>query len=170
MTKKVFILAILTLLLPCSAFAQLTRLDTMLAATLGGMVPMANGIPATMAGDSSLAPLFAMMPKTTFSVTPIFYVSQLSATVQRTDSGARMDVLLRGELLQPMNSIAQTRSFGRSIDFQPTANDWNVLENNGSRYVHFNQPPGGFWSNVVEPIIVVLGAAAVVALFFLIRS
>jgi len=31
-----------------------------------------------------------------------------------------------------------------------------------------NEP--GFWSSVVEPTLVILGAAAIVALFFLLRS
>jgi hypothetical protein len=169
MTIKFLALAII--MFPCPGFAQLTRVDTMLAAALGGMMPVAGGIPAIMAGDSTLVPLIQAMPKTTFSVTPIFYVSQLSAIVQRADSGAaRMDISVQGELLQPMNSLAVPRTLARTVNLDLTANDWNGLQNNTDRYVHYGSPPGGFWSSTLEPIVVVLGAVAVVALFFLIRS
>ncbi len=151
--------------------AQLTRADSMLAAALGGMMPVVDGVPAIMAGDSALVPLIAAMPKITFSVTPIFYVSQLSANVQRADSGAaRMDITVQGELLQPMNSLAVPRTLARTLNLELTPNDWNQLQHNTDRYVHYGSSPSGFWSSTLEPILVVLGAAAVVVLFFLIRS
>jgi hypothetical protein len=135
------------------------------------MVPTINGSTAFLTGDSSLTPLFAAVQKLNTPTAPLFYVAQLSANVQHADSGkARMDISMQGELLQPMNSVALHRSLARTVDLDLAANDWNALQNNSDRYVHYGTPPGGFWSDTLEPILVVLGAAAVVALFFLIRS
>ncbi len=157
--------------LPNASFAQLTHVDSVLAVSLMPMVPTIDGNPAFLTGDSSLTPLFAATQKSKTSAAPMFYVAQLSANVQRADSGkARMDINMQGELLQPMNSVAIHRTLARTVDLNLTANDWNALQNNSDRYVHYGTPPGGFWSDTLEPILVVLGAAAVVALFFLIRS
>ncbi len=162
---------ILTLVLPCSSSAQLTHIDSLLASSLVPMVPAMNGTTAFLTGDSSFAPLFAAMQKQTSSFTPLFYVAQLSANVQRADSGkARMDISMEGELLQPMNSLAVNRTLARTVKLDLTANDWNALENTSDRYVHYGAPPSGFWANTLEPIAVGLGAIAVIALFFLIRS
>jgi hypothetical protein len=171
MTKTIIVLAIAILVLPNSSRAQLTRVDSMLASSLVPMVPSINGSTAFMAGDSSLAPLFAAMQKPTSLGAPLFYVSQLSANVQRGDSGkARMVISVHGELLQPMNSLALNRTLARTVDLQLSPNDWNSLQNNADRYVHSGAPSSDFWSNTLEPVLVVLGAVAVVALFFLIRS
>jgi hypothetical protein len=156
---------------PNLSIAQLTHVDSMLAVSLGPMAPSINGNTALLTGDSSFASLFAAMQRQSTSLTPLFYVSQLSANVQRTDSGtARMDISMQGELLQPMNPIAVNRTLARTVNLDLTPNDWNWLQNNSDRYVHYGSAPSGFWSNTLEPILVVLGAAAVAALFFLIRS
>jgi hypothetical protein len=169
MTLRFFVLVIIAV--PCTALAQLTHVDSVLAVSLAPMVPSINGNTAMLTGDSSLTPLFAATQKSKAPATPMFYVAQLSANVQHADSGkARMDISMQGELLQPMNSVAIHRTLARTVDLDLTANDWNELQNNSDRYVHYGTPPGGFWSDTLEPIVVVLGAAAVVALFFLIRS
>jgi hypothetical protein len=171
MTIKLLAFAIAILSLPCALQAQLTRVDSLLAASLIPMVPSVNGSTAFLTGDSSLALLFSVVQKPTTPGVTLFYVSQLSANVQREDSGkARMDINMQGELLQPMSSLAINRTLVRTVDLQLTANDWNVLQNNTDRYVHFGSPPSGFWSNTLEKVLVVIGALAVVALFFLIRS
>jgi hypothetical protein len=165
------ILILAALAFPFGAQAQLTHLDSVLASSLVPMVPSHNGTTAFLTGDSSFEPLFAAMQKPALSSAPLFYVAQLSANVQHTDSGkARMDISMQGELLQPMNSVAVNRTLARTVNLDLTPNDWNGLENNSDRYVHYGSPPSGFWSDTLEPILVVLGAAAVVALFFLIRS
>jgi hypothetical protein len=170
-SKISFALVMLTLAFPRGSRAQLTRVDSLLASSLVPMVPSLNGSTALLTGDSSFASLFAVMQKPTSSGAPLFYVSQLSANVLREDSGkARMDITMQGELLQPMNSLAVNRTLMRTVDFQLTANDWNALQNNADRYVHSGSPPSGFWSDTMEKVLVVIGAVAVVALFFLIRS
>jgi hypothetical protein len=157
--------------LSSSVSAQLTRIDSVLAASLVPMVPSINGSQALLTGDSSYTPLFIAVQKAMVASAPLFYVSQLSANVQRMDSGkARMDISMQGELLQPMNPIAVSRILARTVTIDLTQGDWMQLQNHASRYVHYGAPPSGFWSNILEPIVVVLGAAAVVALFFLIRS
>jgi len=169
MTLRVLLLVIVAV--PHTAFAQLTHVDSLLAASLTPMVPAINGNTAFLTGDSSFASLFAAIQKPPTSPSPLFYVAQLSANVQHADSGkARMDISMQGELLQPMNSVAIHRTLVRTVNLDLTPNDWNELQNNSDRYVHYGAPPSGFWSDTLEPILVVLGAAAVVALFFLIRS
>ncbi len=169
MTFRVLVLVIIAV--PCGAQAQLTHVDSVLASSLAPMVPSVNGTTAFLTGDSSLTPLFSAIQKPGSSIAPMFYVAQLSANVQRGDSGkARMDISMQGELLQPMNARAVNRMLARTVNLDLSPNDWNGLENNSDRYVHYGSPPSGFWSNALEPILVVLGAVAVVALFFLIRS
>jgi hypothetical protein len=162
---------LLTLALPCAVQAQLTHVDSVLASSLAPMVPSVNGSTAFLTGDSSYARLFAAMQKPPSTSVPMFYVAQLSANVQRADSGkARMDISMQGELLQPMNSVAVNRTLARTVNLDLTQSDWNGLENNIDRYVHYGSPPSGFWSDTAEKVLVVVGALAVVALFFLIRS
>ena len=171
MTLKLLIFTTALFALPSGLRAQLTRVDSMLASSLGPMVPSINSSQALLTGDSSFTPLFAAVQSTRSVSSPLFYVSQISASVQRTDSGnVRMDITMHGELLQPMNPLAVSRTLARTVDLQLTANDWEQLQNNSSRYVHYGSPPSGFWSSTLEPVLVVLGAVAVVALFFLIRS
>ena len=169
MTLRVIVFVILAG--ACTAQAQLTHVDSVLASSLAPMVPSVKGSTAFLTGDSSFVPLFSAMQKPSALGTPLFYVAQLSANVQRTDSGkARMDISMQGELLQPMNAVAVNRALARTVNLDLTPNDWNGLENNSDRYVHYGSPPSGFWSDTLDPILVVLGAVAVVGLFYLIRS
>jgi hypothetical protein len=171
MTLRLLVFTSALFVLPSVLCAQLTRVDSLLASSLVPMLPSINGNSALMTGDTIFAPLFAAMQKPTSTGAPLFYVSQLSANVQREDSGkARMDISMQGELIQPMSSLAINRTLARTVDLQLTDNDWNALQNNTDRYVHSSSPQSGFWSNTLEPVLVVLGAVAVVALFFLIRS
>ncbi|HEY3875077.1 MAG TPA: hypothetical protein VGM92_06345 [Candidatus Kapabacteria bacterium] len=165
-----FFLLFFVLVFARSASAQLTHVDTMLAAAIMPMVPVVNGVPATMAGDSSILRLSGAMLKTTLSVTPIFYVSSLSATVARRDSGARLHIVIQGDLLEPMNAYATPRTLARTVYLPFRESDWSIVNANASHYVHSEGPSGGFWSSMLEPALVLLGCAAVVALFFLIRS
>ncbi len=154
-----------------SASAQLSRIDSVLAASLSPMVSSVSGTTAFLMGDSTLAALLSMVQQPKASSAPIFYISQLSANVRRSDSGtSRMDISMQGEVLQQMNSLATPRSLARTVNIQLTPSDWIQLQNNTDRYVHFGAPPGGFWSDTMEKVLVVVGALAVVALFFLIRS
>jgi hypothetical protein len=171
MTVHLGVFVIMIIALPYCVRAQLTRIDSVLAASLMPMVPSINGSQALLTGDSAYTPLFTAVQKAMVASAPLFYVSQLSANVQRMDSGkARMDISMQGELLQPMNPIAVSRILARMVTIDLAPSDWMQLQNNASRYVHYGAPQSGFWSNILEPIVVVLGAAAVVALFFLIRS
>jgi hypothetical protein len=103
---------------------------------------------------------------------PIFYVSSLSATVQTMDSAkARMSIDLGGALLRPGDPMARTQSISRVFDIFLTQRDRILLETNQDRYVSLEQPtPKSLWSRTLEPALVVIGAAVIVALFFLIRS
>ncbi len=154
------------------ASAQLSRVDSLLASSISAMLPAVSGGAPLVTGDSSLAPLLASVPKPSSAASPIFYVSQLSALVQHTDSGARMDIAIQGRLLQPANSIAMPCSLSRSVLLQLTPRDWQQLEANANRYARLDTPSdgGGFWDKTLEPVLVVVGAIAVVALFFLIRN
>jgi hypothetical protein len=170
-TSNIFVgIVIVCLALPSATQAQLTRVDSMLAASLGAMLPSNNGVVALLTGDSTYAPLIAAVPRTVASSAPLYHVSQLTAIVRRTDSGARMDISVQGELLQPMNSLAMPCTLSRTVPVQLSENDSKQVEANATRYVRFTPASGGFWSNTLEPILVVLGAVAVVALFFIIRS
>ena len=168
MTRRVLFLIVV--FFSCGAQAQLTHIDSVLATSLVPMVPSINGTTAFLTGDSSFTPLFAAMQRPSSSSAPLFYVSQLSANVQRSDSGnARMDISMQGELLQPMNSVAVNRTLARTVDLELSATDWNGLENNSDRYIHYGSAPSGFWTNTLEPITVAVGALAVIELFLINR-
>ena len=169
MSRLKFLLAFLSILFADPAWAQLTHVDTLLASAIAPMIPSSNGAPARIAGDSSIMALVQAIPKVRRDSLTVFYINPLTVTVEKTDSGARMDIMIQGGLINLMNAAVVSRTLSRSVYLSLSPEDWNLIDRNGSRYVHV-AATGGFWSNVLEPALVILGAAAVVALFFLIRS
>jgi hypothetical protein len=152
--------------------AQLSHVDSTLVQSLAMLTTTISAGPFVWSGDTNLYPLLSAMPTTAGTCLPVFYIDHLSATV---DSGsankATMKVDVDGSLLRPSNPVAQPHTVSRSLELRLTANDWTLLETNADRFVHLNHPsPPTFWSNVLEPGLVVLGGIVIVALFFLIRS
>ncbi|MFI5202336.1 MAG: hypothetical protein ACHQNE_08110, partial [Candidatus Kapaibacterium sp.] len=163
---------LLFVIVPIAARCQVSHVDSLLAESLGEMRPSIASTPFIWNGDSSLQPLLRVMPVTEGTSVPVFSIENLSATVRGEGSAsARMFVNIQGALVRPGDPVAQPRSISRTFNITLLARDRMLLETNQDRYVSLEQPAQpSFWSSTLEPVLVVIGAAVIVALFFLIRS
>ncbi|GEM_PF-2059601 len=158
------------------AHAQLSHADSVLAHSIPSILPANQNSPWIVTGDSTLSPLLSLVPSPSGLDLPIFFIEQLTATVSGTKTNSTMDISVQGALITTAPNSSRTpnssrRFYERTIDTLLTDRDWDVLETNGDRYVHFvTTSEKSVWSSVLEPALVVLGAAAIVALFFLVRS
>lgn len=124
-------------------------------------------------GDSSLRPLLATMKQPAGICQTMFFIDDLSATIDSSKTSATMSVRMNGAILRPSEPgrAAERHSLDRNFTLQLSDADRSALETNRTRYVRLeHEEPHSFWDSVLEPLIVVLGAAVIVALFFLIRS
>jgi hypothetical protein len=172
------------LLVPHRAQCQVTRLDSIVAMSVAGAIDSLDRGNVTVAGDSSFLPLIKAMPVSSGSGVPsagsgqalarqlaTFYIDQLDATVTSTDSPSLLHILLHGSLIRPGNPVAEQHSWNFSNPIALTEADRSALIINTDRYVHLDRAaPRSLWDSTIEPALVVLGAAAIVALFFLIHS
>ncbi|HEX5316404.1 MAG TPA: hypothetical protein VFX22_07115 [Candidatus Kapabacteria bacterium] len=160
------------MIIPLAAECQVSHLDTLLAQSLAALRPAVTTVPFVWSGDSILQPLLRSAPQMQGESLPIFYIGNLSAIVEAGDSAkGRMSVTLGGALLRPGEPVARPQSISRVFDILLTKRDRMLLETNQDRYVSLERPATkSFWSNVLEPALVVLGGIVIVALFFLIRS
>ena len=160
------------LLLPSSITrGQLTHLDSVLAQSVFGTIATLDHGNVNVAGDSSFLPLLRILPAARISSTTTFYVDQLFATIASTDSLNHLQITFHGNLIRPGSQVAEPHSWSFANPVVITPMDREILETNGARYVHLERAPvRSFWDSTLEPALVILGAAAIVALFFLIRS
>lgn len=162
----------LFVIIPLTAQCQVSHLDSLLAQSLGALRPSVTSASFVWSGDSILQPLLWVTTQTSGQFLPVFYIGNLSAIVQAGDSAkARMSVNLGGALVRPGDPVARPQSVSRVFDIVLTKRDRMLLETNQDRYVSLEQPATkSFWSSTLEPALVVIGAAVIVALFFIIRS
>jgi len=163
---------LLFVMIPIAARCQVSHVDSLLVESLSEMRPSIASTSFLWNSDSSLQPLLKLMPESGGLSVPVFYIENLSATVRGEGSAsARMFVNVQGALVRPGDPVAQPRSISRTFDVVLLARDRMLLETNQDRYVSLEQPATrSFWSSTLEPALVVVGAAVIVALFFLIRS
>ncbi len=150
----------------------------MIAHALPSLVSARVGSDVILIGDSTLRPLIEAAPKSAGSNLPMFYIGRLSATLHDVrsamrgadfDMAGRLDVELEGGLLTQGVNVSSNKIISSFITI--SSEDWSRTETNADRFVHLEQPPPkSFWESTLEPALVVLGAAVIVALFFLIRS
>ncbi len=163
---------LLFVIVPKAVRCQVSHIDSLLVESLGELKPSIASTPFVVSGDSSLQPLLRLMPESGGPSVPVFYIENLSATVR--DEGlasARMFVNVQGALVRAGDPVARPRSMSRTFDVVLVARDRMLLETNQDRYVSLEQAAQqSFWSSTLEPVLVVIGAAVIVALFFLIRS
>jgi hypothetical protein len=177
---SLFLIA-LVFLVP-NARAQLTHADSLLAKAIDPLVKTLapNDGCIVVISDTALAPLTAAISRMRKRCQLTFFIEKLSTHIQfhRTngiDSGT-IAIQVHGVLLDTRGgSSGKTMSASSSIDILLTPEDVIAIRSGRDRYIgtgSHEQAEGGpsFWSSVVEPALVILGAAAIVALFFLLRS
>lgn len=117
--------------------------------------------------DSSLQPLSPFV--VSFKLGPELHVTHLTATLDTSTLAPTLHVTM-----DAVAHVNETRHWSSDIQFFPGADSRALaLETNRSRFVELKAEPsreGSVWSDVVEPALVLIGAGAIVALFFLIRS
>jgi hypothetical protein len=177
---SLFIVALL--FVGANARAQLTHADSLLAKAIDPLVKTLapNDGCIVIISDTALAPFTAAISRVRKRCQLTFFIEKLSTNIQfhRTngiDSGT-IAIQVHGVLLDSRGgSSGKTMSASSSIDILLTPEDVSAIRSGRDRYIgtgSHEQTEGGpsFWSSVVEPALVILGAAAIVALFFLLRS
>ena len=169
---------LLFVIVPGAARCQVSHIDSLLAFDLGAAISQHVGNkPFTIASESSLQALIRAIPHSTGG-SSVIEITGVSAMVDLRDvkdsKDSRSDQLFvnaRGTIISPGNSLAQPWAVSRAFNISLTARDRLLLETNQDRYVSLERAaPKSFWASTLEPALVVIGAAVIVALFFLIRS
>ncbi len=156
---------------PIAGFAQLTRLDTLFLRSLGDSILKVDHGHVRVVGDSQIASYFNTASDWPMSGRTIVALDHPSATVLLKDSSAKMHIAASAVLISPGSNIPEHRFWNVDQTVGITAQDRSDIETNRSRFVMLqHETPKSFWESTLEPAVVVLGAAVIVALFFLIRS
>ena len=151
--------------------AQLTRLDTLLAKAIRDTTHATYASGLTIVGDTQLSPLLALIAERTVQASPTLLLTDIGGAVRANDTGSQMTISMSGHVLPNGGALSQPLNWNFTRPVALTSRDRADLETNRSRYVHLErETPKTFWESTLEPAVVVVGAAAIVALFFLIRS
>ncbi len=160
-----------------TSFGQCSHLDSALAIRLGTALSQeAGGKPFMLAADSGLGPFIAVVPHGNAGT--LLQISNFSAKIGTEDSKhlgdskiARVSVECYGTSVEQGSAVARRWALLQVFPLPVTPADIAVLETNRDRYVTIERPAAeSWWASTVEPALVVLGAAVIIALFFLIRS
>jgi hypothetical protein len=190
------VLFILLIFSPRVAQCGLSHLDSVLAEALPSMVQSSSLGPMTVSADSTIQPLLHTIPKAVGLCLPIFYISHIHAIVDTQNS--EMQIILDGEILTPGRMQSQRIHQSKTVGFRLLPDDIIAIRLNQEHYNYktptsswegdsthsltgivvtynvtnnpVNTPQRSVWADVLEPALVILGAAAIVALFFLLRS
>lgn len=153
---------------------RLTHLDSVVAQSLAHWVHDRVGSDVIFIGDSALRPLLAVaLPASQSGELPVFYVEHLTATRhgnRHDGGGVKVDV--DGILVARGPTQARERkTFHEVIGIQYGSHEWDEIETIDDPFVrHEATHHGSFWASTLEPALVVIGAAVIVALFFLVRG
>ncbi|MDP4200698.1 MAG: hypothetical protein Q8922_08730 [Bacteroidota bacterium] len=151
---------------------QIGHADSMVATSLAALIqPLASG-PLIVTGDTSLRPLLDLLPQPVGICLPMFYIERLTATIRgkRTDT-AHLYVSFTGAFLRPGNPTSKTFSLSANYGITLTDREYDGIAAGRDPYVRIeDEPSTSFWSRTLEPALVVIGAAVIVALFFLVRG
>ena len=151
--------------------AQLTRLDTVLAKAIRDTTQEIYASGLAIVGDTQFAPLLGLIAERPTQSLRTLLLSDLSGAVRANETGSQLTISMNGHLLPNGGILSQPLNWSFSRPISLTLRDRADLETNRSRYVHLErETPKTFWESTLEPALVVVGAAAIVALFFLIRS
>jgi hypothetical protein len=158
-----------TILFPRNGFCQLTHLDTILAKKTAIHIDSLGNV--NFAGDSGLSPILHILGTSIDRSRQTVIVEHLSATVTPSDSTGLMAIAFRGNLLRQNGLTAVAIFWNDTSLINLSKSDEQSLETNSPRYVHIERAaPKTFWEKTAEPVLVVLGAILIAALFYLVRS
>jgi len=163
------VLTIATFFCTHAGFCQLIRLDTVLA---NKVVAHFNSTgKKNFAGDNTFAPILPLLGTAADRLSENLIVEQLSASVIPSDQSGLMAISFRGSLEKPNTQMTLQVIWDDTSLVDLSKSDLESLETNSSRYVHIDRAqPKTFWERTAEPVIVVLGALLIAALFFIVRS
>jgi hypothetical protein len=152
-----------------SAPASLTHADSVLARSIVSMIQPIESGQMIVTGDTSLYPLLKLVDNPIGLCLPMFHIEGLSAIVNGNLDHPKLEVSVRGSLMKPGVISAQEHEFSGSFDLTVSKSEWDKIESNLDPYVHMREE-SSFFSRSLAPALVVIGAAAIVALFFLVRG
>jgi hypothetical protein len=152
-----------------NASSSLTHADSVLARSIASLVqPLTNG-QVIVTGDTSLYPLLKLVDNPIGICLPMFHIDRLSAVISGDKAHPKLDIDLTGSLMQPGVISAHQHELTGSFGLILSDADWQAIESNRDEFVHMREE-SGFFSKTLAPALVVVGAAAIVALFFLVRG
>ena len=99
----------------------------------------------------------------------MFHIERLYAVITGDKAHPKLDVEMRGSMMRPGVISARQHELSGSYDLILSEVDWQVIESNRDEFVHI-QGDQSFFAKTLAPALVVMGAAAIVALFFLVRG
>jgi hypothetical protein len=160
-----------------SAHPKITHIDSLIGHEIIALIAARVGSDVILVTDSSFLPLVELSPKPTAVNAPMFYLERFSAVLhdlrgqlhEDMDVAGRIDLELEGALLTQGSHITSKKLI-TSMRTLSTA-DMRGVETSTDRFVQREVPvEQSFWAKTVAPVLVILGAAAIVALFFLVRG
>jgi hypothetical protein len=161
-----------------SCFAQLARLDTIVARAIPEIIQPLSVDPIVVSSDTGYKALIAILQQPTGICLKTFFIDYLTAAPDKDDSITNIHINIRGVFLQPGSPSGRIYNLNKTVPVTLTTEERKVLRAKGQlgqtvyRWYQTEDAPveHSFWSGILEPAIVIIGAAAIVALFFLLRS
>lgn len=144
----------------------MSRLDSVTLRTAANLLARAQD--ARISVDSALRPLSVFVHSGTGATS--LTVSTVSALLDTSTVPATLDVDV---IATNAEAPRETRQWSSTERIELLPEDRRVIETHRLLFVTLKEPPrdgGSLWADVLQPVLVVLGAGAIVALFFLIRS
>jgi hypothetical protein len=170
--SAILLVLILEAACPQAASSQLSHVDSVLARSLAALVLPIEGGAVILTGDTSLRPLLEAVPKPVGICLPMLYIETLTATIRgRAGDSTHLDLTVHGSLLRPGNQTSRQRILSGSFAIALPPRDFDAIEAGRDPYVRMEDgSSNSFWSRTLEPALVVIGAAVIVALFFLVHG
>lgn len=159
--------------LPRAASSQntlpLSHADSVLAKAIVTLVQPLEAGQIIVTGDTAFWPLLAVVDRPVGICLPMLHLERLSAMISGDASHPKLDIEITGSLLRPGVISSRQQVLRGTFDLTLTKAEWESIESNSDPYVHLREESSLF-SRTLAPALVILGAAAIVALFFLVRG
>jgi hypothetical protein len=149
--------------------AALSHADSVLARSIADLVHPLGNAQTIITGDTMFYPLLKLIDRPIGICLPMFHIDRLSAVVSGDKAHPKLELTLMGSLMRPGVISARQHELTGSYDLLLSEADWKTIESNRDVFVHM-QGDQSFFAKTLAPALVVIAAAAVVALFFLVRG
>jgi hypothetical protein len=148
------------------AHAQLSRLDSLVGDRVQEIAMNATDVTVTL--DSSLASLRGFLPPQ--SARQRLEIEGIEAILDTSTRPALLSMSIWG---RTGPGASESRRWTNENKVSLDAADTRAIETNSLQFVKIkgeSERSSSIWSDLIEPVLVVIAAGAIVALFFLIRS